>query len=145
MCERYLLDTCIWRDFYEARIGTGGRLLGKCAAELFLDLAVRKSEVLVPEVVIWELKKDYPEDEVNNLISIAKELLLIKMVLASGEQTAEAEELSVSRGLPFADCLIAVMARDNCAISVSNDRHLLGCLGDVVKTVLPQDAVRNAS
>jgi rRNA-processing protein FCF1 len=143
MQKKYLLDTCIWRDFYEARIGRGGRLLGKSAAALFLDLAVSKSEVLVPEIVIWELKKDY--SEVNNIISIAKELLSISIVLASAEQTDEAERLSISRDLPFADCLIAVMARDDAAISVSNDRHLLVCLADVVKTVLPQDAVRNAS
>ena len=143
MQKKYLLDTCIWRDFYEARIGRGGRLLGKSAAALFLDLAVSKSEVLVPEIVIWELKKDY--SEVNNIISIAKELLSISIVLASAEQTDEAERLSISRDLPFADCLIVVMARDDAAISVSNDRRLLVCLADVVKTVLPQDAVRNAS
>jgi predicted nucleic acid-binding protein len=145
MQKKYLLDTCIWRDFYEARKGAGGKALGKYAAGLFLDLVVRRSEVLVPEIVIWELKKDYPEDKVNNLISIAEELLSIRIVLASAEQTDEAERLSISRGLPFADCLIAVTARDNAAISVSNDRHLLECLADVVKTVLPQDAVRNAS
>jgi rRNA-processing protein FCF1 len=145
MQKKYLLDTCIWRDFYEARIGRGGRLLGKSAAALFLGLAVSRSEVLVPEIVIWELKKDYSEDEVNNIISIAKELLSISIVLASAEQTDEAERLSISRDLPFADCLIAVMARDDAAISVSNDQHLLVCLADVVKTVLPQDAVRNAS
>lgn len=38
----YILDTCIWRDFYEDRYGQGRRPLGKYASKFFMKILKTK-------------------------------------------------------------------------------------------------------
>lgn len=70
MTEKYLLDTCIWRDFYENRFSKTGRPLGQYATNLFIKILKNKDQIIFSEALILELKKDYKEDDVNNMLNL---------------------------------------------------------------------------
>jgi len=52
MVEKYFIDTCIWRDFYEDRFSKSGRHLGKYVTELFIKILKRKDKILFSESII---------------------------------------------------------------------------------------------
>lgn len=62
-------------------------------------------------------------------------MLNLKEVSYNSRQGAEARQLSKERGLPFADCLHSILARDNFAIMVARDKHfeLLTDIADIKK------------
>ena len=135
----YLLDTCIWRDFYENRFSKVGRPLGKYATDLFMNILKNKDKILFSEALIWELKKDYEEKDVNhmlNLLFLNKTLVRIEI---TKEEYLEAKKLSQLRNIPFIDCLNAIQARNHKAIMVSQDDHYLKNLTDIIKTMKPED------
>lgn len=134
----YLIDTCIWRDFYEDRLSKAGRPLGKYAADLFMKILKNNSRILFSESLLWELKKDYDEKDVNdmlNLLFMNKTLMWIEI---KKEEYLEAKRLSQERSIPYADCLNAIHARNHKALMVSQDDHYLKDLADIVKTVKPE-------
>src|SRR3989344_8005590 len=101
MKKIYLLDTCIWRDFYENRFSKVGRPLGKYATDLFMNILKNKDKILFSEALIWELKKDYEEKDVNhmlNLLFLNKTLVRIEI---TKEEYLEAKKLSQLRNIPF--------------------------------------------
>lgn len=139
MITKYLLDTCIWRDFYEARSSKTGNPLGEYATNLFIKILKNRDNILFSEALIWELKKDYTETEINdmlNLLVINK--ILIKLEISKKDHL-EAKKLSQERNLPYIDCLNAVQARNNSADLVSQDAHFFEKLSDIIKPVRPQD------
>ena len=66
----YLVDTCIWRDFYEDRFGKSGRPIGKYASDLFMKILKKKYKILFSEGLVWELKKDYSEEQINDMLNL---------------------------------------------------------------------------
>lgn len=139
MAEKYLLDTCIWRDFYENRFSKSGKPLGKYATNLFMKIIKSKDKILFSESLVWELKKDYEEKEIYdmlNFLSITK--ILIKIEITKKEYL-EGKELSQKRDLPFVDCLNAIHARNHKAIMVSQDQHFFQNLSDITKPIKPED------
>ena len=46
--KKYLLDTCIWRDFYEDRFSKINRPLGKYAHDLFMKIIKNKNKKPFP-------------------------------------------------------------------------------------------------
>jgi hypothetical protein len=64
---KYYLDTCIWRDFYEARISEHGNPLGRYAYELILKILKNKDAIIYSESVVSELKRRYENLEIENL------------------------------------------------------------------------------
>lgn len=139
MAEKYFIDTCIWRDFYEDRFSKSGRPLGKSATNLFMKILKRKDKILFSESLIWELKKDYDEQEINDMLN----LLFINDVLAridiTKEEHLEAKKLSQEREIPYVDCLNAIQARNHKAIMISQDTHYIEYLADIIKTIKPED------
>ncbi len=140
MAEKpHLIDTCIWRDFHENRFGKSGRPIGKYAADLFMNILKNKDNILFSIALVWELKKDYDEKDINdmlNLLFINKTLLRIDI---TKEEYKEAKKLSEERNIPFIDCLNAIQARNHKAIMVSRDEHFINNLSDIIKPVRPED------
>ena len=140
MAEKlYLIDTCIWRDFYENRFGKSGRPIGKYAIDLFISILKNKDNILFSMALVWELKKDYDEKYINdmlNLLFINKTLLRIEI---TKEEYKEAKKLSEERNIPFIDCLNAIQAKNHKAIMVSRDEHFINNLSDIIKSVKPED------
>jgi predicted nucleic acid-binding protein len=140
MAERqYLIDTCIWRDFYENRFGKSRRPIGKYATDLFMEILKNKDKILFSEALVRELKKDYSEEDINdmlNLLFINKTLLRIEI---TKEEYSEAKKLSGERNLPFIDCLNAIQARNHKAIMVSRDEHFIKNLSNIVKPAKPEN------
>lgn len=138
MAEKYLIDTCVWRDFYEDRFSKSGNPLGKYATILFLEIIKNKEQIIFSESLIWELKKDYNENEIKDMLSF---LLFTKVLInieITKEEYLEAKKLSQERNIPFVDCLNAIHARNHAAIMVSQDAHFFENLSDIVKPVRPQ-------
>ena len=135
----YFIDTCIWRDFYENRYSKSGRPLGKYATNLFMKILKKDDKILFSESLIWELKKDDNEQEINNMLN----LLLINKVLIridiSKEEHLEAKEISQKRNIPYVDCLNVIQAKNHKAIMISQDIHYIKNLADIIKTIKPED------
>ncbi len=139
MVRKYLLDTCIWRDFYEARLSKTGNPLGKYATELFMKILKNRDNILFSKALIWELNKDYNEQEINDMLN----LLVLNKILINPEITKEehleSKKLSQERNLPYIDCLNAIQARNNNAVLVTQDAHFFEKLNDITKPVRPQE------
>jgi len=139
MVNRYLLDTCIWRDFYEDRFSKSGRSLGKYAAGLIINILKKGDIILFSNTLLYELKIKYYEEEISDMLAIflmSKKLIKIKI---TKEEDSEASIISKERNLPFTDCLNAILARNHNAIMVTQDNHYFNKLTDIVKSVRPQD------
>lgn len=137
--EKYWLDTCIWRDFYEDRTSKSGKPFGKYATKLFMKILKNKDKILFSESLIWELKRDYYEKDINDMFK----LLFVNNVLVkidiTKEEYSESKKLSQERKIPFVDCLNALQARNHNAIMISQDEHFHKNLLDITKTIKPQD------
>jgi predicted nucleic acid-binding protein len=139
MVVKYLLDTCIWRDFYENRRSRSGKPLGAYASDLFMKILRRNDKIIFSESLLWELKKDYEENDVKDVLNI----LLISNVLIKVEITKseyeEAKRLCYERNVPFVDCLNAIHARNHKAVLVSQDAHFFEKLNDIINPVRPEE------
>ena len=139
MTEKYLIDTCIWRDFYENRTSKKGRPLGKYATNLFMKILKKKQKILFSESLIWELKRDYFEKDINDML----QLLIINKVLIkieiTKEEHLEAKEISQERNIPYVDSLNAIQARNHKAVMVSQDAHFFENTSDIIKAVRPEE------
>lgn len=141
MSEKYLLDTCIWRDFYEDRISKSERPLGKYATNLFVKILKNKDKIIFSEALIWELRKDYEEREIYDMLNLLFLNNVLVNVSITREEYSEAKKLAQERSLPFIDCLNAIHARNHKAILVSQDEHYLKYLSDVSRAVRPEQII----
>ncbi len=138
MPETYLLDTCIWRDFYEGRFSKKGKPLGEYATKLFMRILKSGAIIIFSEALIRELRRDYLEQDIYDMLSLLIiNHSLIKIEIKK-EEFLEAKQLSDNRDLPFVDCLNAVQARNHGAILVSQDRHFKR-LSDVTEPFEPDE------
>lgn len=87
---------------------------------------------------MWELKKDYKEKEIYDMLNLLFLNKVLVKIEITKEEYSEAKKLAQERNLPFVDCLNAVHARDHGAVLVSQDEHYLKCLSDISKTVKPE-------
>jgi len=139
--QTYLIDTCIWRDFYENRFSKIGRPLGKYATDLFMKILKDKNKILFSEALIWELKKDYEEKDINDMLNLLFLNKTLERIKITKEEYLEAKKLSKERNLPFIDCLNVIQARNHKVIMVSQDFHYLKNLSDVIKTLKPEQVI----
>jgi len=139
MPEKYFLDTCIWRDFYEDRFSKSGRHLGKEATDLFMRIIKKKDNILYSESLIWEMKKDYDEQEINDMLNFLFLTKILKRVKIKEDEYKEAKKLSQEKNIPFIDCLNAIHARNHNAVMISPDRHFIIDLKDITKTKKPSE------
>lgn len=120
---RYYLDTCIWRDYIEYR-HDNLRPIGEWAFQLLRSIADKEDIVLFSIIVIKELRQFYSEQKIKSLFLIIPKELLLEAELSS-EQIAEAKIRARILGIPLNDVLHLIIARDNNAILVTRDKHLL--------------------
>ena len=139
MANKYWFDTCIWRDFYEDRLSKTGNPLGLYASDAFVKIIKNKDLILYSESLVWELKKDYGEKDINDMLNILFLSKVLIRVEITKEEHLEACNLSEQRKIPFVDCLNAIEARNHKAIVVSQDEHFTKNLSDVVKVIKPQE------
>ena len=141
---KYNLDTCVWRDFYEDRFSKLGSPLGKYATKLFIKILKNKDKIIFSDSLIYELKNKYKEKEIYDMLMLLKINNILEKVEVKKEEYEEAKKISEERALPLTDCLIAVQARNHQAIVISQDKHFLKNLTDIVKTITPQDLMKSS-
>lgn len=136
---RYLVDTCVWIDYLEDE--------GSCqhlrqSAEIFFRKVIDKRyDLFMAECTLFELKKKFSDEQIANLMLILNKCGLLKRLRPTAEQITQAEKLAQKKDLPKNDCLIAIQARDNSAVVITQDKHLLLGLVDVASAIRPQDVI----
>lgn len=135
----YLLDTCIWRDFYENRFSKIGRPLGEYATNLFMKILKDKDKILFSDSLVYELKIHYNEESIKNMLNLLFLNKTLKRIETTREEHLEAKKLSREKNIPFMDCLNALQARNYKAIMISQDNHYFENLSDITKTTKPQN------
>ena len=138
MAKKYVIDTCIWRDFYENRFSFSGKPLGKYATDLFMKILKNKDTILFSIGLVWELKRDYEEKEINDMLNLLVMNKILVKIEITKEEHEEAKKLAQERDIPFIDSLNAIHARNHKAIMVSQDLHFFKDLSDIVKPVKPE-------
>jgi len=139
MTNKYLFDTCIWRDFYENRFSKTGNPLGEYATNAFMKILKKDNKILFSEALIRELHKDYNKSEINDMLNLLFISSILIKIEITKEEYLEAKELSEKRKLPFVDCLNAVQARNHNATVISQDEHFTRNLSDIVKVIKSQN------
>lgn len=138
MKKRFYLDTNIWMDYFDDR-SDGLKPLGEFAFQFLKECEKRNHPVLYSEFVVFELKKHYSLERVNEMFSSFAEF--IELVGISKEQYSEAKKLALERKDSHkADILHAILARDNNAVLISRDKHF-DCLNDIVEVQKPEEVI----
>ena len=140
MAEKYYFDTCIWRDHYENRYGLTGKPLGKYATELFMHVIRNKYILFFSEFIVRELKSDFDEKEINDMLNVLFMTGILNRVEISEENYKEAKKIGTERNLPPGDVLHAILARNNNAILISQDEHHQK-LKDIVEVKKPEEII----
>jgi predicted nucleic acid-binding protein len=140
MPETYYLDTCIWIDHLEDRLGYEKRPLGEYASKLFMKLIKNKDEIIFSNALLKELRVRFAENEIQDIITITSLLIEMKKIDMTKEDPLEADKISKEREIPFNDALHAIIARNNKAILVSQDKHFQE-LKDIVTVRKPEDII----
>ncbi|MAE13608.1 hypothetical protein CMO92_03505 [Candidatus Woesearchaeota archaeon] len=139
MSNRYYLDTCIWRDYYENREDRF-RPLGQWAFEFFRMVKETESRVLTSDLIVDELSKAYNQTEILKIFKILSDEALLENVKTQKKQVDEAARLKRERKSPFGDLLHAILARDNGAILITRDKHFVE-FEDIVSIRKPEDLI----
>lgn len=114
MVEKYYLDTCIWRDYLENRYDSL-KPLGEFSLQLINKIVEDENILCYSDIVIKELKKALPQEEITDLISIIPQHLRLKLTI-SRQQAHEAKKLMRTFNIPFGDAMHAILTRDANAI-----------------------------
>ena len=136
MARNFYLDTSIWRDYFEDRTD-GLRPLGEFAFQFLKNCKRQRRRVFYSNLVVQELRADYSEEKIGELFLPFGDVL-VKVPL-SNEQISEARAiLSSVTGTHLKDIIHAVLARDNCAVMITRDRHFDALTG-FVEIAKPED------
>ena len=137
----YLIDTCVWRDFYQDRVSKSGNPLGKYANDFFIKIITKGDKVIFSEALVNELRIRFNEREINSMLNLLFMNKILVRIETTKEELIEAKKISEERTLPKIDCLNAIQARNHKAILISQDKHLLINLKDIAKVKKPQDLI----
>lgn len=134
----YLIDTCVWRDFFENRFSITGNPLSTYAYAMFNNILKNENKIIFSENLIWELKKQYDEEDINDMLNILfLNKILIKVAITKDDYI-QAKLLANQRNLSFGDCLNAVHARKYGIVIITQDKHFFENLSDIAKAIRPQ-------
>ena len=132
---RYYVDTCVYRDHLEKRVGHDGRPLGKYAEEFFLRVIKRKDVVVFSDHVVSELSLCGCEQAF--LLFEALGILEKVDILDSYWD----ENLSEQKQISFADCLHAIIARENnCVLITQNTKDFI-VFSDFLDVLKPEQTL----
>ncbi|MFT4310732.1 MAG: PIN domain-containing protein [Candidatus Woesearchaeota archaeon] len=137
----YYLDTCIWRDYYENRIGYNGYTYGEYASTLLLTIIYRKGTIILSDCVIFELKKAYCDEVIEQMFTLLHRLCILKKVLCTKKDWLEAFELSQQKEVGTSDTLHAILARNNKALLVTQNIKDFKHFSDMIMVKRPQDII----
>lgn len=121
MTEKYYLDSCIWRDYFENR-SDRFRPLGDWALDLIKKIMREEGTFIISDHLINELKKNYSLDELNKFFDVIPKALIIR-ISTNENQAKEAFKIKKELGIPFGDAVHAILARDSNAVLISRDKH----------------------
>ena len=138
MPERYYLDTSIWMDLYEDRIGFNNEPLGDFAWKLFALIKVKGHKIMISDLLLAELKVNYSDEQIKGMMKPFEDM--IEKVIAKRAQRDEAENISDLKNIPKGDILHAIIARDNNLILITRDNHFKG-LADISLFYRPEDLI----
>jgi predicted nucleic acid-binding protein len=97
-----------------------------------------RKPILFSEFNSRELKRDYSEKEINDMLNLLYLAGKLKRVPINKEDVIEAKKLSDERGISFGDCLHAVLARNNKSILVTQNMKDFEQLLDIVQSKKPE-------
>jgi predicted nucleic acid-binding protein len=131
-----IIDTNIFLDYAFERKNY------KFAQKLFIDTISCKHKIFLPNIIIEELKikKSYFKFEKGFFNDLTKKNKLI-IIKDTYEIVKESKEIALTRNLPFADVLIAKIAKQNNCIIVTRDKHLFLDLFDLVDSFKPEELI----
>lgn len=139
MANRFYLDTCIWRDYYENR-SDNLKPLGEWALQ-FLKNAVNNDDLIIySDLTIKELCIKYTIEEVKDILEVIDKRDILIRINVMESQIKEAIMIRKKRNLAFGDVLHAILARDNNAILITRDEHFLE-LNDLVMIKKPEELI----
>jgi len=136
MKRRFYLDTAIWRDYFEDW-HDNLRPLGEFAFKFLKDCEKNDCEVLFSPLVAHELHSHYSAERVKEVFSSFTHYL--KEVFISPEELSEARTLNHKlKDTHTSDIVHAILARDNCAVLITRDRHF-ETLSSIVQILSPEE------
>ena len=136
---KYLIDTCIWRDFNENRISKTNKPIGEYAAQFFLSILKKNVKIYYSKTLTRELSKDYTESDIINLLKFFEFQNKLIRVDITKEEFLEAKDLAIKRDLPFVDCLNAIHSRNYNCVLITRDIHFFQKLSDIAESFKPED------
>ncbi len=137
---KFYIDTCIWRDFYEARFSKKGNPIGDYATSFFKKVMKNKDFLLFSELNIEELLIKYDKDEINYMLGILFRIGILKRIQIKEEHRSKARRISLLKNIPNPDALHAILAKENRAILVTRDKHFR-ILKDTIKIKKPEEII----
>jgi len=90
----YLVDTCVWRDFYEDRTSKSGNPIGTYATDFFMKIMRRKDKVLFSEGLARELSIDYNQKDIDDMLNILMKCNVLAKIDIQKAEFLEAKQLS---------------------------------------------------
>ena len=142
---KYLVDTCVWKDYFEERTSTDGKPFSSYAELFFNEAISKKWEILFSDSLVHELNNHYSVEEINRLLGFLTAIKILKKIEITKEQFKEARILSKKRTIPLGDCINAVQARDYKLIIITQDNHYFNNLSDIAKSKRPQEVIQTFS
>jgi hypothetical protein len=124
MIKNYYFDTCIWRDFYENRFGSGGRKLGEIAANLFMYIIKNKKILNYSDFIVLELKRDYNPNEIELMLNFLFLSNILMKIEISKEDYVKSKQIGAELNIPPGDVLHAIISKKSNSILVSQDNHM---------------------
>jgi len=118
----YYIDTLIWRDYHEAR-SDRFRPIGEWAFRFIKKAIDNQDTLLYSDHVVDELRKDYDEKRILDVLSIASEAGILKHVEIDKVHILEAIKLKKKHNVPFGDALHAILSKDNGAVLITRNHH----------------------
>ena len=137
--ERYYIDTCIWRDYYEGRADRL-RPLGEWALAFFNMVIEEKHIIVYSEFVVEELRGRYNQSQIKDIFRLIETEGLLQKAEISVAEVKEAVRISKERKLVFGDTLHAVVAKKEGCILVTRDYHFIE-LWDIVEIKKPEELI----
>lgn len=135
MQQRYYLDTCIWRDYFENR-SDRFRPLGDWAFELIRKILEQGNVIVCSDLVLEELHIAGLDKDIKQFLDTVN-WGAVMMVTSKRDDVAEAIKLSKNLKIPQKDALHAVLAKDQKAILVTRDKHFL----EIIESKKPEDLI----
>jgi len=129
-----VVDTNIFLDY------AYNRRNGKFAFRFFKDTISCKHSIIMPKIIMTELKRQIPIEELEKIILLKlRKKNKIVILEETIEQTKRAQIICQEKQIPFPDALIALQAQEAGAIIVTRDKHFFFDLSPLVDCFKPEE------